>query len=58
MPESSGIALSNLLKASRPPAEAPTPTTGNKFSDKIFGFVESDILIGFYDRIVLGRVRS
>jgi hypothetical protein len=45
MPESSGMALSNLLKASRPPAEAPTPTTGNKFSDKIFGLFESDILL-------------
>src|SRR5689334_3154518 len=28
-PQSPGIVLKKFLKASRPPAEAPTPTTGN-----------------------------
>ena len=29
MPQSPGIVLNSFLKASSPPAEAPTPTTGN-----------------------------
>ena len=36
MPEFSGIAFSNLLKVSRPPAEAPIPTTGKRLSERVF----------------------
>ena len=33
MPESSGMAFSNFLNASSPPADAPMPTTGNRLED-------------------------
>jgi len=45
MPESSGIAFNNLLNASNPPAEAPIPTTGNKFDERILSSFLFDLLI-------------
>jgi hypothetical protein len=44
MPESSGMALSNFLKASYPPAEAPMPTTGKRLGD----FIRAASIFGIF----------
>src|ERR1019366_2240058 len=59
LPESSGMALSNFLKASNPPAEAPIPTTGNWFGDLMTGSgILGFILFAFIVELLLNRPLS